>query len=161
MEKPIVDNNYLLEKFPGKGGWTYATIPEIAPDRKSHFNWVKVKGWIDNYELKCYNLAPMGDGRMFLPVKAEIRKKIGKQAGDTVHVTLYADDSALEIPENLLLCLEEEPVALKNFNSWTESERKWYIEWIASAKREETQIDRIAKTINRALLGLRFHDKEI
>ena len=161
MEKPIVDNNYLLEKFPGKGGWTYATIPEIAPDRKSHFNWVKVKGWIDNYELKCYNLAPMGDGRMFLPVKAEIRKKIGKQAGDTVHVTLYADDSALEIPENLLLCLEEEPVALKNFNSWTESERKWYIEWIASAKREETQIDRIAKTINRSLLGLRFHDKEM
>ena len=28
--KPLVDKEYLLEKYPGKGGWTYARIPEIA-----------------------------------------------------------------------------------------------------------------------------------
>ena len=27
-EKPVVNKKYLLEKFPGKGGWTYAVIPE-------------------------------------------------------------------------------------------------------------------------------------
>jgi hypothetical protein len=27
MEKPLVNKEYLLEKFPGKGGWTYAAIP--------------------------------------------------------------------------------------------------------------------------------------
>ena len=26
-EEPLVDKEYLLEKFPGKGGWTYALIP--------------------------------------------------------------------------------------------------------------------------------------
>ena len=28
-EEPLVDKEYLLEKFPGKGGWTYALIPKI------------------------------------------------------------------------------------------------------------------------------------
>jgi len=28
-EKPLVNRKYLLEKYPGKGGWTYAAIPEV------------------------------------------------------------------------------------------------------------------------------------
>jgi hypothetical protein len=28
VEKPLTDKEYLLEKFPGKGGWTFARIPE-------------------------------------------------------------------------------------------------------------------------------------
>ena len=31
-EQPLVDKEYLLEKFPGKGGWTYAMIPEVLQD---------------------------------------------------------------------------------------------------------------------------------
>ncbi len=41
----------------------------------------------------------MGDGKMFLPVKAEIRKKIKKEAGDWVHVLLYTDNEPLEVPQ--------------------------------------------------------------
>lgn len=29
MRKPLVDKDCLLEKFSGKGGWTYAEIPEV------------------------------------------------------------------------------------------------------------------------------------
>lgn len=78
MLKPVVDKTYLLEKIQGKGGWTYAEIPEIRPDKHSHFGWVKVKGSIDNFEINQYNLQPLGNGNLFLPVKAAIRKKIGK-----------------------------------------------------------------------------------
>jgi hypothetical protein len=35
MNKPLVDKKYLLEKSPGKGGWTYTVIPEILADKKS------------------------------------------------------------------------------------------------------------------------------
>ena len=69
-EKPLVSRNYLLEKYPGKGGWTYAAIPEILQDKKSPFGWVKVRGWIDDFEIKNYKLMPMGNGKLFLPVKA-------------------------------------------------------------------------------------------
>lgn len=75
MEKPLVNKKFKLEKYPGKGGWTYTVIPEIPADKKQRFGWVKVKGFIDDYQIKSYKLMPLGDGRLFLPVRAEIRKK--------------------------------------------------------------------------------------
>lgn len=157
--KLLTDNNYILEKFPGKGGWTYAAIPEIAPDKKSWFNWVKVRGCIDSYEFSNYHLMPMGNGMLFLPVKAEIRKKIKKEAGDMVHVVLYAEEIPLEIPENLRLCLEDEPDARRFFDQLTDNEQQAYIDWISSAKREEMQIERMAQTINRLVMRLKMVEK--
>ncbi len=89
--KPLVNRKYLLEKYPGKGGWTYAAIPEVKPNKEKPFGWVKVSGTIDGYEIKDYHLMPMGNGDLFLPVKASIRKKINKHMGDFVHVVLYAE----------------------------------------------------------------------
>ena len=31
MDEKLVDKEYLLEKLPGKYGWTYTIIPEIRP----------------------------------------------------------------------------------------------------------------------------------
>lgn len=160
MEDLLVDKHYLVEKFEGKGGWTFVVIPEIPQDRKAKFGWVKVRGFIDDFELKNYRLMPMGNGSLFLPIRAEIRKKIGKKAGDWVKVVLYADDSLLSIPEELLLCLEDEPKAHQNFLNFSESEQKYYIDWIYSAKKDETKIERIVKTIDRVAKGVRFYDKE-
>ena len=72
---------------------------------------------------------PSGNGQLLLSVKAEIRKKIKKQAGDYVHVILYPDNEPLEIPEELLLCLQEDQDAQQFFHSLNEnaplvSERK-------------------------------------
>src|SRR5688572_5246826 len=111
MAKPLVNKKYKLEKFQGKGGWTYARIPEILKDKNAHFGWVKVKGTIDGYEIKKYHLMPMGNGQLFLPVKAEIRKQIKKSEGDFVHVVLYSDNEPLEIPKEMILCLKDEPAA--------------------------------------------------
>lgn len=158
MEKPLINKTYLLEKYPGKGGWTYAAIPEVVQDKTKPFGWVKVKGSIDGYELKNYRLMPMGNGRLFLPVKSEIRKKIGKKEGDTVKIILYADADPLDIPKEFLLCLQDEPLAHKTFMSFPEGEQKAYIHWIYSAKKEETKVERMAKTVNRLLKKLKFTD---
>ncbi len=149
MDNPLVNKKYLLEKFPGKGGWTFAKIPEVSPDKHAHFGWVRVRGTIDGYEIKGYNLAPMGGGGLFLPVKAEIRKKIGKQEGDWVSIILYPDNLPTEIPEELKLCLEEDPAIYQAFSSSSHAEQKAMLEWIYSAKTEETKVDRIAKTMNK------------
>jgi len=159
MMKPLVNKKYILERFPGKGGWTFARIPEITQEKKAHFGWVKVKGTIDGYAISKYHLMPMGNGNLFLPVKAEIRKKINKKEGDKVHVVLYLDNEPLVVPEEMLLCLQDEPLALKFFNSLSESEQKFYIQWIYSAKKEDTKVDRMVKTINRLAKGLKLSDK--
>lgn len=158
--KPLINKKYRLERFNGKGGWTYARIPEIPQDKKAHFGWVKVRGTIDGFEIRKYHLMPMGNGHLFLPVKAEIRKKINKKEGDLVHVILYPDNEPLDVPEEMLLCLKDEPAALRFFNSISESERKFYIEWIYSAKKEETKVDRLAKSINMLMKGLKLYDRE-
>lgn len=147
MEKLLVNKTYLLQKFPGKGGWTYAAVPEILPAKNAPFGWVKVNGSIDGFEIKKYHLMPFRNWRLFLPVRAEIRKKIKKQASDYVHVILYRDNEPLEVPEELLLCLQDEPRASEFFNSLIENEQHHYIKWIYSAKTDQKKVDRIAKAI--------------
>ena len=146
-EKPLINQIYLLQKFPGKGGWTYAQIPEIKPNKNNPFGWVRVRGTIDNYEIKGYHLMPMRNGNLFLPVKASIRKKIGKQEGDYIQVILYADDLPTELPEELKLCLQDEPDAYATFLTYTDAEQKGCIEWIYAAKSEDTKVERIAKLL--------------
>ena len=92
---------------------------------------------------------PSGNGQLLLSVKAEIRKKIKKQAGDYVHVILYPANEPLEIPEELLLCLQEDQDAQQFFHSLNENEQHNYVKWIYSAKTDETRVERIAKTLVR------------
>lgn len=160
MDKPLVNKSYLLEKYPGKGGWTYVCIPEISKDKRARFGTVKVRGTVDGVEIRKYHLMPMSNGAMFFPINAAIRKKIKKQEGDRVHIILFADDEPHEVPQEMLLCLEEEPQAFAFFKSLSESERKFYIDWIYSAKKEETKINRLAKAINRLLKGQKLYEKE-
>lgn len=158
-DKPLINKKYLLEKFPGKGGWTYAAIPEVLQDKHAPFGWVKVKGQIDDFEIKNYKLMPMGNGKLFLPVKAEIRKKIGKEEGDWINVVLFADNAPTEIPEELLLCLRDDPAAYKTFLSYTDGQRKEFIDWIYSAKTDQTKVERIAETLRKLAKKNKLRDK--
>ncbi|MBK7572560.1 MAG: DUF1905 domain-containing protein [Bacteroidetes bacterium] len=158
MKKALVDKKYLMQRMSGKGGWSYIEIKEISPDHKAHFGMVRVKGYIDSYEIKQYNLMPMGNGNLFLPVKAEIRKKIKKEAGDLVHVKLYLDASLLVIPQELIDCLNEYPKAMEFYESLTQSEKRLYLNWVYSAKQEDTKANRIVKMIDKLLLGKKMHE---
>jgi hypothetical protein len=148
-EIPLVDKDYLLQKYPGKGGWTFAAIPEIIQDKHAWFGWVKVRGNIDGYKISNYHLMPMGNGTLFLPVKTEIRKKIGKKEGDWVHITLYSRDLPHVVPEDFLICLKEDLIAWEHYQQLAQAEQQEMIDWIYSAKRDDIKVERIAQALDK------------
>lgn len=156
--KAIVNEKVLLEKYEGKGGWTYARVPKTLANSKKAFGWKKLKGTIDDYEVEC-TLMPMNKDQWFLPVKAEIRKAINKQAGDYVQVVLYAEVQELHTPEEFLLCLEDDPIALKNYRAFSDEEKRKYTDWIFSTTDEETQVQRMADAIDKLSRGEKLSKK--
>lgn len=92
MKLLLLNKIITLKKFPGKGGWTYAAIPKVVQSKGQPFGWVTVDVIIDNIEINDIKLMPMGKDKLFLPVKASLRSRIGKQAGDKIEVKVYANN---------------------------------------------------------------------
>ena len=132
-----------------KTGWHYIEIPaaiaqKIKPGNKKTF---RVKGKLDDYQIRRIALLPVGEGSFIMALNAEIRKAIRKRKGASVQVKLEQDGTPPSPPADFIECLKDEPPAIKYFSGLAKSHQNYFCNWINSAKTEPTKAKRIAQSI--------------
>src|ERR1700709_2272874 len=153
----MVDFTTIMLQFAEQGektGWTYIEIPadlaqQLKPGNKKSF---RVRGMLDALPVSGMALMPMGEGNFIMALKADVRKRLHKNAGAMLRVKLEEDiDFKIEVPDDLQECFDFEPEAFEFFNSLPKSHREYFIKWIDEAKTNETRAKRIVNTINAML----------
>lgn len=89
---------------------------------------------------------------MRLPTEAD-KKKEAKPAERKIFKWVDAATKTVTVPEDLAKALEANKIAATYFNTLSFTNKKEYIEWIVTAKREQTRNERIAGTIERLEKG--------
>ena len=116
----------------------------------------KVKAMIEGVSYRG-TLVRMGGPNHMLIILKGIREQIGKTFGDEVKVTVEPDTElrVIEIPKDLLRELKKDKKAKAFFDKLAYTHQKEYVRWIEEAKREETRVNRVAKTIEMLKKGRR------
>jgi hypothetical protein len=88
-------------------------------------------------------------GRTYLGFRRDIREAAGLSAGRRVAVSLELDEQPREVavPNDLEDALRADPTAQAAFAALSFTHRKEYVEWVESAKRDETRRRRIERTV--------------
>lgn len=146
MEK-LIEGEFFLEKFSGKGGWTFVRLPISQLGAKTHFGMLKVSGSVDSFEFKEKTLMPMGDGFLFLPISKEIRTQIKKGEGEKVNLQLFRNGIPTQLTEELRDCLLDDPGKLELYLSLGSDEQTRWLETIYSATSEEQKAERIVRLL--------------
>jgi hypothetical protein len=160
----MISFNTTILQFGDQGektGWSYIEISadqaqELKPNTRTSF---RVRGMLDSSAVSGMALMPMGDGNFIMALKADVRKRIHKNAGAMLQVSIEEDtDYKVEIPAELQEFFDFEPDASDFFFSLPKSHRDYFIKWIDQAKTAETRAKRIVNTANATLRKLKYNE---
>jgi hypothetical protein len=101
-------------------------------------------------------VAPMS-GAYFVPLAAEHREAAGVQAHQEVDVDIELDPAprVVELPDDLATAMDD--AARSAFDGLATSHKKEWVRWVTEAKKPETRMARIEKTVEGLRAGKKTH----
>ena len=129
------------------GGGAFVEMP-FDVEKEFGSKRPKVKAMIEGVPYRG-TLTRMGTDCHILGIRKEIRDQVSKTFGDELTITVEPDTElrAVEAPAELKKAFRTEKEAKALFEKLSYTHQKEYVTWINEAKKEETRLNRVAKTI--------------
>jgi hypothetical protein len=136
--------------------WTFLNLPKKASARLPSRGQVSVTGVFNGVPFSA-TLEPDGQGSHWLKVDARLREAAGAAAGDVIKLEIAPAEvePEPEVPKELREALAAHPRAQELWAKLTPLARRDWVQWIESAKREETRLKRIESACDMLMGGKR------
>jgi hypothetical protein len=114
----------------------------LGPSRRP-----KVSVTVNGYTYRT-SVASMGGAYLF-GVSADVRQRAGVAAGDEVDVEIELDTASREVtvPADLAAAIDGDADVRRFFDGLSYTHRRWYVDWIESAKKAETRERRVGQAV--------------
>jgi hypothetical protein len=137
--------------------WTFLALPRDASAKLPSRGMISVEGTFNGVDFGA-TLEPDGQGGHWLKVDRKLRQAAGAEAGDValLEIAPVAEEPEPRVPADLRKALAAaHPKARAVWLDITPVARRDWIQWIESAKREETRVKRIESACDMLAKGKR------
>ena len=137
--------------------WTFLTLPASASAKLPTRSMTAVEGTINGVAFQAV-LEPDGQKSHWLKVQRKLSRAAGVEAGDLVSLEIApaAEEPEPEVPADFGKALAAaEPKARTVWSDITPIARRDWIQWITSAKQEETRVRRVKNACEMLASGKR------
>jgi Bacteriocin-protection, YdeI or OmpD-Associated/Domain of unknown function (DUF1905) len=149
----VSEYRFTAEVLAAGGGGHAVVVPkEIAASLSGRR--VPVLAHVDGVEYRS-RVAVYG-GQVYLGLRKDLLRRIGRQAGDTVEIRLVesvepqpASAPELSEPPDLVVALAENPTAQTAYAALPPEHQREFWAWITAAEQPESRADRVARTVRR------------
>jgi hypothetical protein len=141
----------------GKGAtWDFLVLPRSASAKLPTRSATTVEGTLNGHAFRA-TLEPDGRKSHWLKVSRKLREAAGVRAGNVATLEIMPARRELEprIPADLRKALGAAPKAKASWSDITPVARRDWIQWITSAKRQQTRARRVANACDMLASGKR------
>ena len=139
------------------GAWTILQIPFDVYAHYGTRGRVSVRGTINGSEFQT-SIFPDGEGGFNMMVNKNMQREAKAKPGDVVKVVMQMDVEQREVavPDDVQAAMKLNKEAQAGFAKMSPAAQKEYLDWITSAKQQQTRERLIEKAIPMIAQGKRF-----
>lgn len=146
----------VIERMPGKGGWSYVEFPHDVEQFFGKRGPVRVQGTLNGVPMDRA-LMPIKSGMHVIIVGADLRRTARVKAGDRVDIAVWRDAAAddVRLPEELAETLGFLPEFQQAWSRLKPGMQRSMAYWISSGRSVATRGKRVAELLRRSECGER------